>query len=36
VGCGAAPDLTPHQPGLAEHVDAALQEDPSELPGMNL
>jgi len=36
VGRGFAPDLTPHQPGLADHVAAAPQEDPSELPGMNL
>lgn len=36
VGRGPAPDLTPQQPGLANHVAAAPQEDPSELPGMNL
>lgn len=33
VGRGLAPDLTPRQPSLADHVAAAPQEDSGELPG---
>lgn len=36
VGRGRAPDLAPKQPGLADHIVAASQEDPRAPPGINL